>query len=83
MSNFRNKATGAPVVEIYTGNQMLAFARNKRGYIALRNDDFDYKLNNVNTTLPEGTYCDIISGEKANGKCTGSSIQVDSKGKTL
>ena len=30
------------------------------------------------TCLPEGTYCDIISGAKRNGTCTGKSIKVHS-----
>ena len=28
------------------------------------------------TTLPEGTYCDIISGDIEGGQCTGSSYYV-------
>jgi alpha-amylase len=80
MAQFRNVGTGADVVEKKTDKDLLAFARNKRGYIALRNSDYDYKMNNVNTTLPAGTYCDIANGEKVNGKCTGLSISVDSKG---
>lgn len=80
MALFRSVATGSPVVEIQKGDQMLAFARNKKGYIALRNADYNYHLNNVNTTLPGGTYCDIASGDKVNGRCTGMYINVDSSG---
>lgn len=31
--------------------------------------------------MPAGDYCDIISGRKVNGKCTGKTIRVDSEGK--
>jgi len=80
MAQFRNVGTGAAIVETKTDKEFFAFARNKRGYIALRNSDYDYKLNGVNTTLPSGTYCDIAHGDKVNGKCSGISIKVDSKG---
>ena len=33
------------------------------------------------TCLPAGTYCDVISGSKENGRCTGKSVTVGSDGK--
>jgi alpha-amylase len=80
MVQFRGAATGSEVVEIQKGEQMLAFARKNKGYIALRNSDYDYKLNNVQTTLAAGTYCDISSGTKKDNKCTGTSITVGANG---
>lgn len=44
MVQFRHAATGREVAEIQRGDQMLAFARRGKGYIALRNSDYDYKL---------------------------------------
>jgi hypothetical protein len=44
MVQFRHKAFGSEVVEIQKGDQMLAFARKNKGYLALRNSDYDYKL---------------------------------------
>jgi len=32
------------------------------------------------TCLPAGTYCDVISGSKLNGACTGKSVVVNSNG---
>lgn len=32
------------------------------------------------TCLPEGTYCDVISGKRVGKRCTGRSITIDSKG---
>ena len=33
------------------------------------------------TCLPAGTYCDVISGSKANGGCTGKTVTVDNSGR--
>ena len=33
------------------------------------------------TSLPAGTYCDVISGSKSNGACTGKTVNVGSDGK--
>ncbi|KAI6241538.1 Glycosyl hydrolase and Alpha-amylase domain containing protein [Aphelenchoides fujianensis] len=80
MAQFRSIATGSPVAEIQQGHQMLAFARAGKGYLALSNNDYNYDLNNVNTTLPAGNYCDIASGQKEYGGCTGRMITVDANG---
>jgi len=32
------------------------------------------------TCLPAGTYCDVISGSKSNGDCTGNKVNVGSDG---
>jgi alpha-amylase len=32
------------------------------------------------TCLPAGTYCDVISGSKSNGFCTGKTVNVGSNG---
>ena len=32
------------------------------------------------TSLPAGTYCDVISGSKLNGACTGRVVYVGSNG---
>ena len=33
------------------------------------------------TSLPAGTYCDVISGSKSNGACTGKTVNVGSDGR--
>jgi hypothetical protein len=37
-------------------------------------------LTSFQTCLPPGTYCDIISGSKSGGNCTGKSVTVDDAG---
>ena len=40
-----------------------------------------YDINtNLQTGLPQGTYCDIISGNLENGRCTGSTVHVGGDG---
>lgn len=78
------------------GDNQIAFSRGNRGFIAfnlqktrLNNDDngnADYDKNQLDlrkrlqTGLPAGTYCDIISGDRDGNKCTGKSIIVDQNG---
>lgn len=35
---------------------------------------------NLQTGLPAGTYCDVISGEKEDNRCTGSQVYVSEDG---
>lgn len=35
----------------------------------------------LNTGLPSGTYCDVISGQKEGSTCTGKSVQVGGDGR--
>ena len=35
----------------------------------------------LQTCLPAGTYCDIISGDKINGQCTGKTVYVGGDGR--
>ncbi|GLG97161.1 Alpha-amylase A [Gryllus bimaculatus] len=39
------------------------------------------KKSHLNTGLPQGTYCDLISGLKSGSSCTGKSVTVGSDGK--
>ena len=54
--------------------------RGNKGFIVI-NSGSDGILNaNLNTGLPAGKYCDVISGNYANGSCTGSTVHVGSDG---
>lgn len=35
----------------------------------------------LNTGMPQGTYCDVISGQKEGGRCTGTQVQVGGDGR--
>ena len=45
----------------------------------MNNDNHDLSQRRP-TGLPSGVYCDVISGELVDGRCTGKEISVDSQG---
>ncbi|MFH4976495.1 hypothetical protein AB6A40_003204 [Gnathostoma spinigerum] len=75
MALFRKHTVGTAATQIVTDDNRLAFARLGKGYFAVNNDWREWKLK-VQTTLPDGLYCDVYSGEKVPGSCTGVIIAV-------
>lgn len=57
----------------------IAFCRGNRGFVAINAENYDFRQK-LNVCLPPGTYCDVISGEVINGKCTGKNVIVDDCG---
>jgi alpha-amylase len=82
MVRFRNTAASQTVQNWWdNGNNQIAFSRGNKAFIAINNDDF--ALNQaLQTGLPQGQYCDIISGYLEQGRCTGKTITVQGDGKT-
>lgn len=80
---FRNVVGNEPVDNQVTfGQNVIAFSRGSKGFILIVNDDslIDYEFQ---TGLPEGEYCDIISGEltkSAKKPCSGRSVKVSKGG---
>lgn len=59
---------------------LLKLNKTFLGFLAINNDDTG--LNEwLQSGLPAGQYCDVISGNLENGKCTGKVITVSSDGK--
>jgi alpha-amylase len=78
MAKFRNVADGKPMSNWWdNGSNQIAFGRGDRAFIAINNDNFAMDVT-LKTGLPSGSYCDIISGNKVNGSCTGKTITVNS-----
>uniref|UniRef100_A0A2K6V3L2 Alpha-amylase n=1 Tax=Saimiri boliviensis boliviensis TaxID=39432 RepID=A0A2K6V3L2_SAIBB len=78
---FRNVVDGQPFTNWWdNGSNQVAFGRGNRGFIVFNNDDWSLSLT-LQTGLPAGTYCDVISGDKINGNCTGIKIYVSGDGK--
>lgn len=50
------------------------------GFLVINNDDYDLNQS-LQTGLPAGSYCDVISGNLENGRCTGKTITVGGDGK--
>ncbi|KAK7873305.1 hypothetical protein R5R35_011364 [Gryllus longicercus] len=62
------------------GNNQIAFSRGNKGFIAFNKDSYNL-AQTLQTGLPQGTYCDLISGLKSGSSCTGKSVTVGSDGK--
>lgn len=59
---------------------MIAFSRGARGFIAF-NGQFGQDMTvKLQTGLPSGNYCDVISGNKLGTSCSGASFMVDLDG---
>ncbi|CAF3818143.1 unnamed protein product [Rotaria sp. Silwood1] len=82
MVRFRNTAAFQPVQNWWdNGNNQIAFSRGNKAFIAINNDD--YGLDQwLQTGLPQGQYCDVISGNLEQGRCTGKVITVQGDGRT-
>jgi alpha-amylase len=81
MARFRNTAEFQSVQNWWdNGNNQIAFSRGNKAFIAINNDD--YGLDQwLQTGLPQGQYCDVISGNLEQGHCTGKIITVQDDGR--
>lgn len=80
MIKFRNTVRDAPIYSWWDNDKnQIAFCRGTRGFIAFNNEDNDMD-EEIFTCLPSGTYCDIITGDVVNRKCTGTEVKVDENG---
>jgi len=80
MVKFRNVVDGTTMNDWWdNGNNQIAFCRGGKGFIAINNEGSPLQQT-LQTCVPAGTYCDIISGDLVNGQCTGKSITVGSDG---
>ena len=71
MYNFRNAVTSW----WDNNNNQIAFSRGDKGFVVFNLEE-DMNSVNIPTDLPSGIYCDIISGEKSSGICTGKTIKI-------
>lgn len=80
MVHFRKVVEGTDLENWWSNDdQQIAFSRGNRGFIAFTNSG---NINqNLQTGLPPGTYCDVISGIIDNGKCTGNTVVVSEDGR--
>ena len=64
MAKFRNVAGSEGMYNWWdNGNNQIAFSRGNKAFIAINNDGY-YMDETLQTGLPSGSYCDIISGNK-------------------
>ncbi|KAM5541980.1 hypothetical protein V8D89_004290 [Ganoderma adspersum] len=76
MVGFRN-TVGSAKITGWTApeGQRVAFGRGALGFVAINNEDTKWTAT-FKTTLPNGSYCDVVGGKLSNGKCTGSTFKV-------
>lgn len=81
MINFRIIGGDAPQSQWWTnGNNQIAICRGNRAFAAWNNEQSTDLNQRLNTCLPAGEYCDIISGQRQGNRCTGTSVKVDRMG---
>ncbi|XP_059333733.1 pancreatic alpha-amylase-like isoform X2 [Ammospiza nelsoni] len=77
---FRNVVDGEPFSNWWdNGSNQVAFGRGNKGFIIFNNDDWSLNVS-LQTGLPAGTYCDIISGQKEGDLCTAVEVHVAADG---
>ncbi|XP_026327368.1 alpha-amylase 1-like isoform X3 [Hyposmocoma kahamanoa] len=81
MAAFRNTAGNTNVTNWWdNSNNQIAFSRGNRAFVAfnLENNDLVQVLQ---TGLPAGNYCDVITGSREGTSCSGNVITVDNDGR--
>jgi alpha-amylase len=80
MVALRNTAAGAPVTQWWSsGSQQIAFGRGSAAYVAFNRSGTPLSRT-FQTSLPAGTYCDVMNGDPDGGSCTGPAYQVNAAG---
>ncbi|KAF3428680.1 hypothetical protein E2986_14110 [Frieseomelitta varia] len=80
MVRFRNVVHGTTVNNWWdNGSNQIAFCRGNSGFVAFNGDQNDLRTT-LKTCLPAGTYCDVISGNLKDGRCTGKVVNVQQNG---
>lgn len=80
MARFRNAVNKTGINDWWdNGQNQIAFCRGKLGFIAINGDDRDLQRT-FRSCLRPGNYCDVISGNLENGKCTGKIVTVQNNG---
>jgi hypothetical protein len=80
MVRFRNVANQTVLNTWWdNGQNQIAFCRGSAAFIVINGDRFDLKRT-LFSCLQPGTYCDVISGNLENNRCTGKSVKVDENG---
>nr|AYU65441.1 amylase-related protein [Drosophila baimaii] len=80
MVGFKNAVRDTELSEWWdNGDNQISFCRGNKGFLAVNNNLYDLSQE-LNTCLPAGEYCDVISGSLIDGACTGKSVTVNEWG---
>ncbi|PIL31197.1 hypothetical protein GSI_05895 [Ganoderma sinense ZZ0214-1] len=76
MVGFRNNVGDAALTNwVSPQSQQIAFGRGALGFVAINNADSAWSTT-FSTSLPDGSYCDVVHGSASGGNCTGGSFTV-------
>ncbi|KAJ3714432.1 glycoside hydrolase [Lentinula raphanica] len=76
MVGFKNNVGSAELTDwVSPQSEQIAFGRGALGFVAINNADSDWSTT-FSTSLPDDSYCDVISGTSSSGNCTGTGITV-------
>lgn len=77
MVRFRNVVRNTQVSSWWDNwGDQIAFCRGNAGFIAFNKAFYDLKVQ-LHVCVPPGIYCDVISGDLVDNKCTGKTVHVD------
>ena len=64
------------------GNHQIAFSRGGVAFMAMNNEEGNDLSMTLQTGMPSGSYCDVISGDITSdgSSCTGTQVEVDGSG---
>uniref|UniRef100_A0A336LMX9 Alpha-amylase n=1 Tax=Culicoides sonorensis TaxID=179676 RepID=A0A336LMX9_CULSO len=80
MVDFRNVVSGTDIENWWDNDyNQIAFSRGDKGFVVF-NGQNDNLSATINTGLPLGRYCDVISGQREGNSCTGIEIVVTENG---
>jgi hypothetical protein len=76
MTGWRNNVGSAAMTNwVSPQSEQIAFGRGALGFVAINNADSAWSTT-FTTSLPSGSYCDVISGTASAGTCTGMGFTV-------
>jgi len=74
MVRFRKAVAGEPISAWWdNGANAIAFSRGVKGFVAI-NRETTALTQTVATTIPDGTYCDLLTGGLVNRSCAGTTV---------
>ncbi|SFS67923.1 alpha-amylase [Saccharopolyspora flava] len=81
MAGFHGAVAGTGLSDWWdNGGGQIAFGRQDKGFVVINREGGELSQT-FQTSLPAGSYCDVMSGELADGACTGQTIEVGDDGK--
>ena len=81
MVAFRKAMVGSETITNYwdDNDNQIAFGRGAKGFVVI-NREAAALTHAFTTSLPAGSYCDVIGGGLKNGACVGATVVVDATG---